>query len=57
MTLLDFKSHDLAEQMTLLDNDFYQRLEFPELLIWSDEQNEERSVFVFSITSSRIQDI
>jgi len=45
ITLLDFKSSDLAEQMTLLNNDLYQRLELPELLIWSKEQNEERFVF------------
>jgi len=42
----------LAEQLTLLENDFYQRLELPELLIWSREQNEEKLVglsFVFII--------
>ncbi|KAF6026200.1 C3G [Bugula neritina] len=41
-TLIDFKSQELAEQLTLLENDFYQRLELPELLIWSREQNEEK---------------
>ena len=42
LSLLDFKSQELAEQFTLIENDFYQRLELPELLIWSKEQNEEK---------------
>ena len=42
MTLVDFKSHEVAEQLTLIETDFYQRLELPELLTWSREQNEEK---------------
>ena len=44
MTLVDFKSHEVAEQLTLIETDFYQRLELPELLTWSREQNEEKYV-------------
>ncbi|XP_067938665.1 rap guanine nucleotide exchange factor 1-like isoform X2 [Watersipora subatra] len=40
--LLDFKSYEVAEQLTIIENAFYQRLELPELLIWSKEQNEEK---------------
>jgi Rap guanine nucleotide exchange factor 1 len=42
-TLLDLKSLDVAEQMTLLDADLFQKIEIPEVLIWAKEQCEERS--------------
>lgn len=42
-TLLDLKSSDIAEQMTLLDSELFQKIEIPEVLIWAQEQNEERS--------------
>jgi len=42
LTLVDFKSHEIAEHLTLIETDFYQRLELPELLTWSREQNEEK---------------
>ncbi|KAF7651467.1 hypothetical protein LDENG_00110810, partial [Lucifuga dentata] len=42
-TLLDFRSQDLAEQLTLLDSELFYKIELPELLLWSKEQNEERS--------------
>lgn len=42
-TLLDFKSVDIAEQMTLLDANLFMKIEIPEVLIWAQEQNEERS--------------
>lgn len=42
-TLLDFKSEQIAEQMTLLDADLFMKIEIPEVLIWAQEQNEERS--------------
>lgn len=42
-TLLDFKSEQIAEQMTLLDAELFMRIEIPEVLIWAQEQNEERS--------------
>ncbi|XP_064458001.1 rap guanine nucleotide exchange factor 1-like [Ornithodoros turicata] len=42
-TLLDFKSELLAEQMTLLDADLFQKIEISEVLIWAKEQNEESS--------------
>nr|XP_015815948.2 rap guanine nucleotide exchange factor 1 [Nothobranchius furzeri] len=42
-TLLDFRSQDLAEQLTLLDSELFHKIELPEVLLWSKEQNEERS--------------
>lgn len=42
-TLLDFKSEQIAEQMTLLDAELFNKIEIPEVLIWAQEQNEERS--------------
>ncbi|XP_030752643.1 guanine nucleotide-releasing factor 2 isoform X3 [Sitophilus oryzae] len=42
-TLLDFKSEHIAEQMTLLDSKLFMKIEIPEVLIWAQEQNEERS--------------
>ncbi|XP_061585600.1 rap guanine nucleotide exchange factor 1-like [Cololabis saira] len=42
-TLLDFRSQDLAEQLTLLDSRLFHKIELPELLLWSKEQNEEKS--------------
>ncbi|KAM7390944.1 hypothetical protein PAMP_021672 [Pampus punctatissimus] len=41
-TLLDFKSQDLAEQLTLLDSELFYKIELPEVLLWSKEQNEEK---------------
>lgn len=42
-SLLDFKSVEIAEQMTLLDSELFTKIEIPELLIWAQEQREERS--------------
>lgn len=42
-SLLDFKSHEIAEQMTLLDAELFLTMEIPEVLLWASEQNEERS--------------
>ncbi|XP_030579244.1 rap guanine nucleotide exchange factor 1-like [Archocentrus centrarchus] len=42
-TLLDFRSQDLAEQLTLLDAELFSKIELPEVLLWSKEQNEEKS--------------
>ena len=42
-SLLDFKSEHIAEQMTLLDSELFMKIEIPEVLIWAQEQNEERS--------------
>lgn len=41
--LLDFKSEHIAEQMTFLDAELFMKIEIPEVLIWAQEQNEERS--------------
>ncbi|XP_064617098.1 rap guanine nucleotide exchange factor 1-like isoform X2 [Liolophura sinensis] len=41
--LLQFKSHDLAEQMTLMDATLFQKIEIPEVLLWAKEQSEELS--------------
>ncbi|XP_047496676.1 rap guanine nucleotide exchange factor 1-like isoform X6 [Penaeus chinensis] len=42
-TILEFKSQDIAEQMTLLDAELFHNMEIPEVLLWAREQNEERS--------------
>ena len=42
--LLDFKSQDIAEQLTLLDAELLSRIELTELLTWTKEQNEEAGV-------------
>ncbi|XP_037619237.1 rap guanine nucleotide exchange factor 1-like isoform X2 [Sebastes umbrosus] len=42
-TLLDFRSQDLAEQLTLLDSELFCKIGLPEVLLWSTEQNEEKS--------------
>ncbi|KAL0275534.1 UNVERIFIED_CONTAM: hypothetical protein PYX00_003356 [Menopon gallinae] len=41
--LLDFKSEQIAEQMTLLDAELFLKIEIPEVLTWAQEQSEERS--------------
>ncbi|XP_074654092.1 uncharacterized protein LOC141908130 [Tubulanus polymorphus] len=43
LSMLDFKSHDIAEQMTLLDADLFLKIEIPETLSWAKEQSEELS--------------
>lgn len=42
-TLLSFKSLAIAEQMTLLDSQLFQKIEIPEVLLWPSEQSEELS--------------
>lgn len=42
-SLLDLKSAEIAEQMTLLDAQLFQKIEIPEVLLWAQEQCEERS--------------
>ncbi|XP_026725938.1 guanine nucleotide-releasing factor 2 isoform X4 [Trichoplusia ni] len=42
-TLLDFKSTELAEQMTLLDAALFSRLTTAEVLLWPRDQSEESS--------------
>lgn len=42
-TLLELKTQEIAEQMTLLDAELFQKIEIPEVLIWAQEQCEERS--------------
>ena len=41
--LTELKSTEIAEQMTLLDAELFQKIEIPEVLIWAQEQCEERS--------------
>lgn len=41
--MLHVKSHDIAEQMTLLDAELFQKIEIPEVLLWAKEQSEEQS--------------
>ena len=42
-SILNFKSVDLAEQMTLLDSQLFIRLDSAEVILWIQEQNEEKS--------------
>ncbi|XP_051965324.1 rap guanine nucleotide exchange factor 1-like isoform X2 [Xyrauchen texanus] len=42
-TLHDFRSHEIADQLTLLDADLFYKIEIPEVLLWAKEQNEEKS--------------
>lgn len=42
-TLLDFKSHEIAEQMTLLDAALFGRITTAEVLSWPRDQSEESS--------------
>ncbi|KAG0715877.1 Rap guanine nucleotide exchange factor 1 [Chionoecetes opilio] len=43
VTLLDFKPQEIAEQMTLLDAELFLTMEIPEVLLYAQEQNEERA--------------
>ncbi|XP_076335350.1 rap guanine nucleotide exchange factor 1-like [Tachypleus tridentatus] len=49
-SLLDFKSEVLAEQMTLLDAELFQKIEIPEVLLWVKEQKEDLSPNLTSFT-------
>jgi hypothetical protein len=40
---LDLKPDLMAQQMTLLDSEVFQKVEISEMLLWAKEQNEERS--------------
>nr|XP_032653516.1 rap guanine nucleotide exchange factor 1 isoform X4 [Chelonoidis abingdonii] len=42
-TLHDFHSHEIAEQLTLLDAELFYKIEIPEVFLWAKEQNEEKS--------------
>lgn len=42
-SLLDLKSVEIAEQMTLLDAELFQKIEIPEVLLFAKEQCEEKS--------------
>lgn len=48
--LLDFKSVDLAEQMTLIDLNLFLKIELSEVLLWSTKQNEEFSPNLIQFT-------
>ncbi|CAH1785884.1 unnamed protein product [Owenia fusiformis] len=43
LKVTDFKAHEIAEQMTLLDAELFQKIEIPEVLLWAQEQSEELS--------------
>ncbi|KAK2703397.1 rap guanine nucleotide exchange factor 1-like isoform X1 [Artemia franciscana] len=43
LNLLEFKAEAMAEQMTLIDAAYFNRLELAEVLLWAKEQNEEKS--------------
>ena len=40
---MNFKAVVLAEQMTLLDSTLFMRLDSAELILWVQEQNEDKS--------------
>lgn len=40
-SVLDFKAHLLAEQMTLVDSELFSKVEVAEALLWAKEQKEE----------------
>ncbi|KAF8354539.1 hypothetical protein PRIPAC_96162 [Pristionchus pacificus] len=42
-TIYDFKSSILAQQITMLDAQLFEKIEPPELLWWAEEQNEKKS--------------
>lgn len=42
-SIVDFKAINIAEQMTLLDAELFDKIEIPEVLRWSREQLEEHS--------------
>ncbi|GMT35942.1 hypothetical protein PFISCL1PPCAC_27239, partial [Pristionchus fissidentatus] len=42
-TIYDFKSTILAQQITMLDAQLFEKIEPPELLWWAEEQNEKKS--------------
>ncbi|XP_070581688.1 rap guanine nucleotide exchange factor 1-like isoform X2 [Ptychodera flava] len=42
-TLHDFHASELAEQMTILDSELFQKIEIPEVLLWAKEQSDELS--------------
>ncbi|CAL1536377.1 unnamed protein product [Lymnaea stagnalis] len=48
--LLSFKAHDIAEQMTLLDAQLFQKIEIPEVLMWARAQSEELSPHLTTFT-------
>ena len=49
-SILHFKSVDLAEQMTLLDSQLFMRLDSAEVILWIQEQNEEKSPNLIKFT-------
>ncbi|XP_059151465.1 rap guanine nucleotide exchange factor 1-like isoform X2 [Physella acuta] len=48
--LLSFKAQDIAEQMTLLDAQLFQKIEIPEVLMWARAQSEELSPHLTTFT-------
>uniref|UniRef100_A0A8C2HXI6 Rap guanine nucleotide exchange factor (GEF) 1a n=1 Tax=Cyprinus carpio TaxID=7962 RepID=A0A8C2HXI6_CYPCA len=56
-TLHDFRSHEIADQLTLLDAELFYKIEIPEVLLWAKEQNEPQrtslkssgTLYVFSL--------
>jgi len=40
-TILDFKPEEIAEQITIVDSDFFGKIEVAEALLWAKEQKEE----------------
>ncbi|XP_052317195.1 rap guanine nucleotide exchange factor 1-like isoform X1 [Oncorhynchus keta] len=49
-TLHDFRSHEIADQLTLLDAELFYKIEIPEVLLWAKEQNEEKSANLTQFT-------
>ncbi|KAL7980947.1 hypothetical protein Chor_002101 [Crotalus horridus] len=54
-TLHDFHSHEISEQLTLLDAELFYKIEIPEVLLWAKEQNEEKSPNLTQVRSIIMQ--
>ena len=40
--ITDFDYTDVAKQMTILDADYFYRVDIPEMLFWAKDHNEEQ---------------
>eukprot|EP00731_Ephydatia_muelleri_P024317 Em0016g588a len=49
-SILDFVPEKIAEQMTVLDNQHFQKVDVAEMLYWAKEQNEEKSPHLTEFT-------
>ncbi|XP_064395436.1 rap guanine nucleotide exchange factor 1-like [Halichondria panicea] len=50
LSILDFQADDLAQQMTILDNELFQKVDVCEMLYFAKDQNEEKSPMLTQFT-------